>query len=184
MLSSISWTEFFLFTGGATLLWVLYVLRSHITGRHPKKPDKEGERSPPVPVIRPVQASPPVQSINTPLASPQSHLPTGAKEQSYEEYSLPIDDDEDFGDDMDDNDYVSLESLAMEINELTARLGKEVTEETLFSSLRQAIGRYPSLDKPALQTAINHLIIRCAFLDCGYQISYDQAERLWTGTAQ
>lgn len=184
MLSSISWTEFFLFIGGATLLWVLYVLRSHITGRHPKKPDKEGERSPPVPVIRPVQASPPATSIDTTPTRRQPHQPATDQEQGYEEYRIPIDDDEDFGDDTDDNDYVALESLAMDISELTARLGKDVTEETLISNLRQAIERYPSLDKPALQTAINHLIIRCAFQDCGHQISYDQAEHLWTGTQQ
>ncbi len=99
-------------------------------------------------------------------------------DQEYETFSEPITDPQA----IEDDSFIALESLAMEISELTASHGKDISEEQLLESFRHTIQRYSGLDKPALQTAINHLIVRCAFQDCGHEITYEQAAGLWAST--
>lgn len=179
MLSSVSWAQFFLFAGGATLIWVLYVLRGHILGRHPKQPGTEADESPPGKRVWSVREEP--------VAAPKD--PAGFSSPNHEPFmprvnkggyfdQPPLDDPTEIEED--DSDYQALENLAMEISELTTKLGITTTEEQLLEALKETIERYPTVNTPPLQSSINQLIIRCSLQDCGITLSLQSIEALWS----
>ncbi|NII26151.1 hypothetical protein HB364_13745 [Pseudoflavitalea sp. X16] len=180
MLSQISWAQFFLFAGGATVVWVLFVLRHHILGRHPKQPDNEGET--PTSTRRIWSVKEDGQQVNhAPINEPPPQqmpprsgyaYPSDIVDENEEELREPEDEE-------DTTDYQALETLALEIHELTASLGIATTEEKLLEALRYTIHRYPMLDKPAQQSAINHLVIRCSLQDCRITLQEATLASLW-----
>jgi hypothetical protein len=185
MLSAIPWSQFFLFVGGLVLIWELYVFRFHILGRHPKHPEGAGDKSPPAKRIWKVKEEKEQETIAPdPASHPNpNHLPYQPK-SSREAYH--IEDEHSEGemmeDEEDDSDYLALETLAMEISDLTASMGKATTEQQLLESVQQTVLRFPTMTKPAHQTAINHLVVRCALQDCGLALSPDKVAGIWDST--
>lgn len=179
MLSSISWTQYFLFIGGATALWLLYVLGLHMQGRRHHKPKVEANESPPGKRIWSVSEG------RLPVADPAS-----SPEDEHSPYMppLPIERMDYHVPDMDQRpdstlaDYVTLENMAMEISEITATLGIATTEQELLDTLRQAFDKYPSISSPHHRAAITKLVGRCALQDCGITLHVDQIESLWDKT--
>ncbi|WP_126248058.1 hypothetical protein [Chitinophaga rhizosphaerae] len=181
MLSQFSWFEFSLFVGGCSLVWILYVLRHHILGRRPMPPKVEADESPPARRIWSVREEQPASGEHLAATPDPNHLPYMPLDNEAEEDIFP-----DFEDNTeeDDGQYLALENMAMEMSELTAGLGIAITEDTLLTTLRQALQKYPTLSNPHHRQAIDKLIIRCARQDCGITLSPAQVANLWPTSGQ
>lgn len=183
MLSSISWTQYILFIAGATALWMLYVLRLYMAGRRQHQREVEASESPPVKRVWSVEEKTPEQmpGISTgpePAATPTpQHFPYMPSPLPIErmDYQVPQMETEE----QDEEDYSTLESIAMEMSDITSRLGIQTTDQELLDTIRLALEKYPSLDAPHHQIAVGKLIRRCALQDCGIALSPEQVSSLW-----
>ena len=80
----------------------------------------------------------------------------------------------------DDSEFAALELLAEEVQVIITQFGTNGgTKELLLLQLRKEVSRYPYLNKPAFQQAINNMIIKAAAEECQLIITAEEASVCW-----
>lgn len=79
-----------------------------------------------------------------------------------------------------DQEFAALELLADEIQVIIIQNSVVPgNKQELLTQLRKEIARYPTLNQPAFQRAINNLIIKVAREECQLTIKEEEARECW-----
>lgn len=80
----------------------------------------------------------------------------------------------------DDREFSALELLADELQVIITQYSVAPSgKEALIGQLRQEIARYPTLNQPAFQRAINNLIINATRQECELTITEEEVRECW-----
>jgi hypothetical protein len=179
MLSQFTWIQFIVVMAIASAIWVVYVLRHRLMGTASRKGKGDGQ---PNKERRTWQVVGSEQTDSSPPSENGRYMPADNDQRLhtrdtglYTKYPAESEDEEMLPEDA----FSDVSTVALEISEITAKLGPITTEEELFAAFKDTLAKYPTLTSPAHQTAVNHLMIRCALKDCGYNVSMEQVASLW-----
>lgn len=180
MFSSVSWLEFIGGFAVVSLGWIAYVYRDDILRRG--KPPEPGTPLPPPGPKRIWQVNeapdPATQPVSAAAAGSRNYQPPPY--QTHDPYQEDeVDEEDDMEDGPNDGEFEALEEIAVSIRQ-TITDNREIGSNIgLLDKIKPIIASYPDLGHPSLRAAIQNMIARAAFQECGLSLTTAELDTLW-----